>query len=91
VARVFGQALSLGLGGLLLHVFGNLPDAVGGLLLGPVAMVVIVAAWFPETHGRELEDINDEPGIGLALGPVPGAVPGPRSSPADLIEPLPGA
>ncbi|HLY84129.1 MAG TPA: MFS transporter [Acidimicrobiales bacterium] len=90
VARVLGQALSLGLGGLLLHLFGNLPDTVGVLLLGPVAMVVIVAVWFPETHGRELEDISDEPGIGLALGPVPGAVPGPRSSPADLIEPFSG-
>ena len=91
VARVLGQALSLGLGGFLLHVFGNFPDTVAVLVLGPVAMIAIVAIWFPETHGRELEEITYEPGVGLALGPVPGTVPGPLSSPADLIEPGPDA
>jgi len=44
VARVLGQALSLGLGGLLLHVFGNFPDTVAVLVLGPVAMIAIVAS-----------------------------------------------
>jgi putative MFS transporter len=88
LARVGGQALSLGLGGLLLHLFGNLPDTVAVLVLGPVAMIVIVAVFFPETHGRELEEINYEPAMGLALGTVPGTVAGPLASPADLIEPM---
>jgi MFS transporter, putative metabolite:H+ symporter len=88
IARVLGQAISLGVGGVLLHLFGNFQDTVAVLVLGPVAMIVIVACWFPETHGRELEEISYEPGIGLALGPVLGSVPGPLSSPANLIEPM---
>ena len=78
LARVLGQALSLAVGGFLLHQFGNLPDTVAVLMLGPVAMIVIVAIWFPETHGRELEEITGETGGG---GPVvgPAAVVGPAS------------
>ncbi len=57
VALVIGEVLSLGLGGLLLRVFGNLPDAVAVLILGPIAMIVVIARWFPETRGRELEAI----------------------------------
>jgi MFS transporter, putative metabolite:H+ symporter len=88
VARVLGQAISLGVGGLLLHLLGNFSDTVAVLVLGPIAMIVIVACWFPETHGRELEEISYDPGIGLALRPVPGSVPGPLSSPANLIDPV---
>jgi hypothetical protein len=31
------------------------------LASGPLIAVVIVAVWFPDTHGRELEEITDEP------------------------------
>jgi MFS family permease len=63
---VIGEVLSLGLGALLLKVFGNLPDVVAVLILGPVALIVIVARWFPETRGRELEDIHT-PGTSAVL------------------------
>jgi MFS family permease len=70
VAIVIGEVVSLGLGALLLRVFGNLPDVVAVLILGPVALIVIVARWFPETRGRELEEITHVAGdVGL-----PGAV-----------------
>ena len=70
VAIVLGEVASLGLGALLLRVFGNLPDVVAVLILGPIALIVIVARWFPETRGRELEEITHVPGdVGL-----PGAV-----------------
>jgi MFS family permease len=58
VAIVIGEVISLGLGALLLKVFGNLPDVVAVLILGPIGVIVIVARWFPETGGRELEDIH---------------------------------
>ena len=57
VALVFGEVLSLALGGLLLRVFGNLPDTVAVLILGPIAMIIVVVKWFPETRGLELEAI----------------------------------
>jgi MFS family permease len=73
--RVLGQAVSLAVGGALLHLFGNLPDTVAVLMLGPVAMIAIVALWFPETHGRELEDITRTP----ADGPPGRVAGGPRT------------
>ncbi|HEX3425174.1 MAG TPA: MFS transporter [Acidimicrobiales bacterium] len=57
VALVLGEVLSLTLGGLLLHLFGNLPDVAAVLILGPIALIVVVAVWFPETKGQELEAI----------------------------------
>lgn len=57
VALVLGEVLSLTLGGLLLRVFGNLPDTVAFLILGPILLIFVVARWFPETSGRELEAI----------------------------------
>jgi MFS family permease len=77
IASVGGQALSLGLGALLLHLFGNLPDAVAVLVLGPVAMIVVIAVFFPETRGRELEDIP-----GTADLPKP---PRPVAQPATVV------
>jgi putative MFS transporter len=71
ISHVVGQSISLGLGGLLLHLTGSMPDTVAVLVLGPLAMIVVVAVWFPETHGRELEDIVDGlPAPGAWLGPV---------------------
>jgi putative MFS transporter len=82
LTRVLGQALSLAVGGALLDLFGSLPDTVAVLMLGPIAMIVIIAIWFPETHGRELEEITGEAGGGpdvaapaIVLGPA--ATPGP--------------
>ena len=91
VARVLGQALSLALGGLLLHLFGNFPDTVAVLVLGPVAMIVIVALWFPETHGKELEEISFEPTFPVPIGGGPGVGSGPTSMGVDLVDPMPEA
>ncbi|MDQ6614299.1 MAG: MFS transporter [Actinomycetota bacterium] len=71
VAIVVGEFVSLELGGWLLRVFGNLPDVVAVLILGPVALIVIVARWFPETKGRELEEINP---LGAASVGLPATV-----------------
>jgi MFS family permease len=79
ISHVVGQSISLGLGGLLLHLTGSMPDTVAVLALGPLAMIMVVAVWFPETHGRELEDITDsrpsepapEPYVGHDLGTGP--------------------
>lgn len=58
VAIVLGEVTSLGVGGILLRAFGNLPDVVAVLILGPIAVILITAKFFPETKGQELEDIN---------------------------------
>ncbi len=58
VSIVIGEVISLGLGAMLLRVFGNLPDVVAILILGPISVIFIVARFFPETKGRELEEIN---------------------------------
>jgi hypothetical protein len=71
ISHVVGQSISLGLGGLLLHLTGSMRDTVAVLVLGPLAMIFVVAVWFPETHGRELEDIVDGlPAASAWLSPV---------------------
>jgi putative MFS transporter len=60
VARIGGQAISLGVGGALLHWLGTLPRTVAVLGLGPIAVIVLFAVAFPETHGLELEEITPE-------------------------------
>jgi hypothetical protein len=59
ISHVVGQSISLGVGGLLLHATGSMPQTAAVLALGPLAMIGVIALWFPETHGRELEDIAD--------------------------------
>lgn len=58
VANVGGQALSFGLGALLLAAFSSLPIAVSTLAIGPALGILLFATRFPDTHGRELEDIH---------------------------------
>ncbi|MEY2472860.1 MAG: transporter, putative metabolite:H+ symporter [Actinomycetota bacterium] len=58
LARVAGDSASLGLGAVLLTVTGTFPRTVTLLALGPAAAIVIVATLFPDTHGRELEEIT---------------------------------
>ena len=87
IARVAGQAISLGLGGLLLHLLGSMPETVAVLVLGPLGMVLVIAVWFPETHGRELEEIHGEPAFNAPLPEVPimpGVPVGPSSPLPDL-------
>ena len=58
VAAVGGQAASFGIGGALIAVLGGLPGAASAMMLGPVAAVVLFALFFPDTHGRELEELT---------------------------------
>ena len=60
VAAVGGQAASFGLGGLFITLTGGLPGAATALMAGPLVAVVLFAFFFPDTHGRELEDITGE-------------------------------
>jgi MFS family permease len=93
ITRVLGQALSLGLGGVLLHLFGSMPDTVAILVLGPVAMVIVIAVFFPETHGRELEEIHGEPAftepVAMPEVPIiPGVPVGPSLGPSSPVPDL---
>jgi putative MFS transporter len=73
VAKVVGDAASLALGGLLVALTGGLPGAATILGIGPLAGIVIVAVAFPETHGRELEELTGDPAI--VVGPATVTVP----------------
>jgi hypothetical protein len=57
VFRVAGQSTSLLLASRLLDSFSQSATATV-LGVGPLASVIIVAVFFPDTHGRELEDIT---------------------------------
>jgi hypothetical protein len=50
-------------------------------------MVLVIAVWFPETHGKELEEIHGEPAFTAPLPEVPivpGVPVGPSSPVPDL-------
>lgn len=64
VASVGGQALSLAIGGALLAAIGNLSMTVTILGIGPVVALLIIWFNYPDTHGRELEDVHLTPGSG---------------------------
>jgi MFS family permease len=57
-ARYVGQSTSFLVAGALIGGAGNLPKAVLILSGGPLVAAVLVATLFPETGGRELEDIT---------------------------------
>jgi MFS family permease len=67
VARVSGQSASFAMGGVLIGLTGSLSGAATVLSLGPILAVVIIALTFPDTHGRELEEISGEELIGLDM------------------------
>jgi MFS family permease len=76
VARVAGQSTSFALGALLLNLIGEL--SVTSIVLGAGPFLALVVTWlaFPETKGRELEEITGEDvvpslGPGVPLGPLP--------------------
>ncbi len=71
VARVAGQSVSFALGGLLIRATGELSTTSVILGCGPMAALLVIWIFFPETKGRELEDITGEalPIPPLAFGP----------------------
>ena len=50
--------------GVLASAIGTLAPAFAILAIGPAALVVLIAVAYPETAGRELEDINPEDAAG---------------------------
>lgn len=69
-ARYVGQSTSFLVAGALIGGAGSLPRAVLILSVGPLAAAGLVLAFFPETGGRELEEINVAPGFAPGTGQV---------------------
>jgi MFS family permease len=63
LAAVVGAVVGLKLCGVLADRFSSFGPAITVIAVGPMLVAVIVILWFPETSGRELEELNpgDEP------------------------------
>jgi MFS family permease len=59
LAGVLGRSASLAIAAPLLNVFSQSTTATL-LGIGPIVAIVMFATMFPDTHGRELEDITGE-------------------------------
>jgi MFS transporter, putative metabolite:H+ symporter len=59
-AKYLGQAISFLVAGALIGGSGNLSRAVLILSAGPLLAAGLIAVFFPETGGRELEEISSE-------------------------------
>ena len=66
LAGVLGRSGSLALAAPLLAVFSQSTTATL-LGIGPIIAIVIFAVAFPDTHGRELEDLTDDDAVALSL------------------------
>jgi putative MFS transporter len=75
-AQVLGRTASLGMAAVLLAVTDeNQPITASVLAIGPFLAVVLIAALFPDTHGRELEETSGED-LDVDVGPrAAGALP----------------
>lgn len=74
-----GSVVGLMAAGRLEEATGSFGRALAVLAVAPLAMAVVVVAWFPETARRELEDLNpeDRTAAERALPTAgPGAAPG---------------
>lgn len=60
VSSLLGSATGLIVAGVLADHFGRIGPAMSILAAGPLLLAVLVLAAYPETAGRELEDINPE-------------------------------
>jgi putative MFS transporter len=70
-ARYVGQSASFFVAGALMAGTADLPTAVLVLSAGPILAAMLIAAFFPETGGRELEDITVAAPAGVGAGAVP--------------------
>jgi putative MFS transporter len=59
-AKYLGQALSFIFAGALINGTGSLGRTVLILCIGPLIAAVLILIWFPETGGRELEELSPE-------------------------------
>lgn len=64
VVATLGGALGLAVESLLYRALGSHWQAISWMLAGAFAAPLIVALWFPETAGRQLEEIAPEPRAG---------------------------
>ena len=60
VSALVGSAMGLILCGTMADAFGRIGPAMSILSIGPLLLAVLVLVAYPETAGRELEDINPE-------------------------------
>lgn len=60
VSGLAGSALGLALAGILADHYGHLGPAMAILCTGPVLLAVLILTRYPETAGRELEELNPE-------------------------------
>ena len=71
VSSLLGSAGGLILCGVLADRFGRIGPAMSILAVGPLLLAVLVMAAYPETAGRELEDLNPEDRPPPAPPPTP--------------------
>jgi len=57
---VTGSATGLVLAGQLDERFGGFGPAMATLVVGPMVVIALLLAWYPETAATELEDLNPE-------------------------------
>ncbi len=72
VVSVAGSSLGLLLAGWMADRIGGLGHAMAVLAIGPAILVVLVLVFYPETAGRELEDLNPEDRVPGAADPAAG-------------------
>jgi MFS family permease len=60
VCALGGSAAGLALAGILGEHFGRLGPAMSLLAMGPLLVAVLIVVAYPETAGRELEELNPE-------------------------------
>ena len=72
VVSVAGSSVGLLLAGWMADQIGGLGPAMAVLAIGPAILVVLVLALYPETAGRELEDLNPEDRLPGATDPATG-------------------
>jgi putative MFS transporter len=70
MARVVGQSASFAFGALLLNVTDELSTTSVILGIGPLLGLLLIAVMFPETKGRELEEISGEAPLAFLPNPL---------------------
>lgn len=72
-----GSVVGLVAVGLLSDRFGSLPPAFAAMAFGPLLLAVLVIVAYPETAGRELEELNPEDALPASTRPSTSAPPAP--------------
>lgn len=86
VAKLLGQFSSFMLAGAFIAATGSLSVAVLVLTVGPLAGAVLIALHFPETGGRDLDEVS-----AVALPPYAGVTAVPEPAAPTMVPKIPGA